>query len=187
MKKLLMPRNLLFVCILFLIAGILSGCSGTLYTAKMDGNEKKFEGVRFYPLKLFLEVYETTAFINKKGEIIADSEDQVERNCIPQKEIKVVIRPDFSQPYRIYYNSGFLESNKFGVTLKDGALVSVNTESQPDRGTTLKNLGEAATKFAPPGVLGMDGAPPLACNATPVLTGIFEAPKAKPFPERPTK
>lgn len=193
MKKLLRPRNLLFVCILILIVGILSGCSGTLYTVDEKGVEQK--GVQVYPLKIFLEAYKTTAHINDDDQLIADEKGKYGEKCIPQRGEKIVIRPDYSKSHRIYYESGFLESNKFGVTLKDGALVALNTESQPDRGATVKNLGEAATEFAKLQAFAPEEDEPeeddkpklLACNATPILIGIFELPETKPFSDIPAQ
>ena len=53
-----------------------------------------------------------------------------------------VVRADYSEKMQIMYKPGFLEANTFGVELKDGLLVKVNSSSTPDRGGDVEKLGD---------------------------------------------
>ncbi len=175
---------------IFFILLFTNACSGHLYSRALDSkaltSQKKIDGIISYPSKTLIEVYKKTSFINKKGELVANESGSAGKKCVPQLERKVVVRPDYNKPIQIFYEPGILENNEFGVTLKDGVLTGVNTKSQPDRGQTLTNLGSAATSFG--GIAGL-GAPlvagSLACNATPLLEGIYEAPKVESWSKVP--
>ena len=132
---------------LFIIS-LLTGCTGQLYTIinphelipeykkDKDGNivldaneekipiEKKIKGVIAYPQFDVIEVYKTTTMTDKEGNII-------NAECTPKITQKFAKRVDYNHPYIMRYEHGVLETYKFAATLKDGALVSVNTESAP--------------------------------------------------------
>ncbi|MBS3953555.1 MAG: hypothetical protein KGZ88_11450 [Methylomicrobium sp.] len=157
----------------------LTGCSGTLYTVK--GNTKE-EGVYTYPQITVIDVYEYTTFTNKDGEVLARKDGTPK--CKPKYEDKIVVRTDYNAPpLRIYYDSALLEQFKFSVTLKDGVLESVNTESTPDRGETLKNLTSAAKDAASIAAAAPSQTP--LCNAEPRYYGTYKAPDIDDFINKP--
>lgn len=168
------------ITIIFLTISALMmvGCTGTLYTVKdaklkvkKDGAYLK--GVTAYPPRLFVEVYETTAYIDKGKILRTAAATDPEKKCTPLPKHTVVTKPDYNAPYQIFYDPGFLESNKFGVGLKDGMLTAVNTESIPDRGETLKNITSAAANVA--GIVSptLVADEIIACNDRPVLLEVL--------------
>lgn len=155
-----------------------TGCSGNLYTVK--GNTRE-EGIYTYPQITVIDVYEYTAFTNKNGEVLAEKDSTPK--CKPKYEDKIVVRTDYNaSPMRVYYDSALLEQFKFSVTLKDGVLESVNTESTPDRGETLKNIATAAKDVA--SIATASAETPL-CNAEPRYYGTFRAPSIEDFNNKP--
>lgn len=109
----------------------------------------------------------------------------VPTTCLPTIERKFVSRPDYDRAQKIFYEPGLLENNKFALNPMEGLVTSVNTESQPDRGETLKNLGTTATNFA--GIWGAkpsDAIPaaPRACTGAPFLKAIFKYLSVEKFP-----
>jgi hypothetical protein len=163
----------------------LSGCSGNLYTVLNPdlstdaGNEKKVEGVIVYPIKNVVEVYETQALVDKNKKIVG----KAPKDCTPKRSLKFSTRTDFSSPYKIVYEAGWLETNAFGVTIKDGALTGVNASSDPSKGATAlaSLLPFVATPHAPAFV--PDGKP--FCNELPKLLGVFESPRVLPYEQIP--
>ncbi|HEX5453090.1 MAG TPA: hypothetical protein VFX06_04800 [Stellaceae bacterium] len=128
-----------------LAAVAVSGCSGTLTTTVLPQDTIRpgwvGRGIVAYPTAYFWEDYVKTTVV-KDGKVSGD--------CIHQPaERRLGIHADYSRPMLISYDPGLLESYKFGVMLgDDGALKSVNLDSTPDQGNTLKNLSSAATNFA---------------------------------------
>lgn len=160
---------------------MLGACNGQLYS-EGPGSANKAKGIVAYQQQHVVEEREYRAVV-ESGKVVRTHEGQTaETYCVPTKVHEVVVRSDYSRPYRIWYEAGFLETNKFGVTLKDGVLVAVNTESQPDRGETIKNLAESVTSVAP--ILGLApagedvpvGAVP--CTHLPQLVGVYRLPDA---------
>jgi len=175
---------------LFLISA-LTGCTGQLYTIinpseltpeykkdkdekfVLDANgkkipiEKKIKGVIAYPQFDVIEVYKTTALTDKEGNI-------VNVKCTPKITQKFSKRVDYNHPYIMRYEHGLLETYKFAATLKNGALVSVNTESAPydaigklkDILPYIKSTKDAELEFTK-GMIKY-------CDAQPMLEGVYK-------------
>lgn len=152
---------------------LLQGCTGTVYTNNKTGFDDKgnMEGVIFYPPALFKEISETTIALNKDGKIVGHASDN---SCEPVRTEKIITGPDYSQPRRIAYHHGLLETYTFGVTLDAaGDLTAINTQSTPDQGKTFQNIASGFSAIAPAaGLPAMKpGAPPLACTDAPAVVG----------------
>ena len=138
-------EKLQMIVIILLFNAILIGCSGQLYTIngakpihRDDGQYLK--GVTAYPPKLFIESYTFTAYVID-GKVLRTANGHPGSNkCEPNLIQNIVTRPDYSAPYQLVYEPGLLESQEFGVTLKDGLLVTVNIKGTPDKGDTIKNI-----------------------------------------------
>jgi hypothetical protein len=78
---------------------------------------------------------------------------------------EVVILPDYSKPRVLVSKPSLFAAGKFGVTLTNGLLAGVNTETTPQLPAYL--AAAAAFDMAPAG----DGD---ACNAAPVLADSAE-------------
>ncbi len=176
-------RNLFMVASLVLV---LSGCSGKMYTIVNPNindpkeGEQKLQGVIAYQSINAIELYILRTLVDKQsGNVIGHAPDK----CEPQKKIKLSVKPDYSSPYRIVYEPGLLESNKFGVVLKDGMLSSVNVESDPTKGASA--IAELLPFFKAPKIAAfMPTGKPL-CNAEPKFFGLFRAPDIRPFEDIP--
>lgn len=157
---------------------ILGGCSGQIYTvtkAKPEnrGNAGEFrKGIRAYPPKLFLEVYEFRAYVQDGKLLRTTAGDTNDTKCESNRIENIVTRPDYSDPYDLVYEPGFLESREFSLTLKDGMLTAINIKSTPDRGETLHNFLPTIADFSgtPMGLAAPDVK--VLCNANPVLLEI---------------
>lgn len=158
---------------------MLGACNGQLFS-EGPGSGSKAKGIVAYQQQHVVEEREYRAVV-KSGKVVRTHKGQTDDTyCVPSKIHEVAVRSDYSRPYRIWYEAGFLETNKFGVTLKDSVLIAVNTESQPDRGETIKNLAESITSVAP--ILGL--APSAAdipvgevpCTHLPQLVGVYRLP-----------
>ena len=167
----------------------LSGCSGKLYTVinpDLDaggGNNKEVRGVIVYPNKNVVEVTETQALVDDDKNILATVPD-----CVPKRYLKFSTRPDYGSPYMLVYKPGLLETNKFAVTLNEGTLVSVNTESDPSKmATALAGLLPFAPGIHAPSILPAVRPGMKFCNDLPKLIGVFEAPDILPFDQIPPK
>lgn len=123
----------------------------------------KFEGVVAYHPANFIEISYTTSVLKTKTNPQPGGQSpktekttEVERTykgtgsqkCEPQMVVKQVIRGDYEHPYQLYYNPGFLEKYTFKSEFEQGVLKSLNTDSTPDRGETLKNIVTAAADAA---------------------------------------
>lgn len=158
---------------------VLGACNGQLYS-EGPGSGNRVKGIVAYQQQHVVEEREYRAVV-ESGKVVRTHRGRSDdTRCVPTKIHEVALRSDYSRPYRIWYEAGFLETNKFGVTLKDGVLVAVNTESQPDRGETIKNLAESLTSVAP--ILGLApsaaGVPvgEVPCTHLPQLVGVFRLP-----------
>jgi len=171
-----------------LVAFGLAGCSGHLYTVvspTLAGNDTRVEGVITYQPQNVIELYKTTILVDdKSGNVLGTS---ATGGCIEDKKIKFSTRADYTKPQLVGYAPGLLERNKFGLTLKDGIVASVNSESDPTSG--LKDLA-AVLPFvkAPYGEIKSatvaPGGQPL-CNAGDKLIGLYSAPTILPFESIP--
>lgn len=171
-----------------LIVTLISGCSGHLYTVinpSLDGKDKKVEGIITYQPINVIELYKTTLLVDEKSGNVTGSSGN--GNCTEDKKIKFSTRADYNKPQLVGYAPGLLEKNKFGLTLKDGVVASVNSESDPT--SALKDLAtvlpfvkapyaEITKGFLPP------SKKPL-CNAGDKFLGLYSAPEILPFDNIP--
>jgi hypothetical protein len=162
--------------------GLLSGCSGTLYTIVNpdipETGEKKIKGVIVHGTINVIELYKTTVLIDKSS---GNQVGVAPNDCTPEKKMKFSTRADYSNPSIVVYEPGYLETNKFGVTLDKGVLSAVNTESNPSAAlagiaTVLPFIKAPKTESS---FLGVDGKP--LCNVSPKLIGVYRAPDIQPF------
>lgn len=146
--------SMFFQGIALIIAfALLEGCTGRVYTvvkpeaAAIYKGKNAYEGVLFYLPSHFLEISWTTAIL-KDGKVTHSATASGDKQCIQDIRVKEVVRADFSEPYQLVYDPGFLEKYTFKVEFDQGILKSVNAESSPDRGETLKNLASTAKDAA---------------------------------------
>jgi hypothetical protein len=141
------------------LGALCAGCSGTLYTANNAAFEDgKVKGIIFYPPALYKEMSQTTVAI-KDGKVIGTAGDP-QNPCRPVPSVKLISAPDYSQPHRVWYEHGLLETFTFSTTLDAaGDLLSVNTQSTPDQGKTFQNIASGISSIAP-----------LAAGAAPMMT-----------------
>lgn len=166
----------------------LGGCSGHLFTVinpSLTGDNKKVEGIITYQPVNVVELYKTTLLVDEKsGNVIGSSANA---DCSEDKKIKFSIRADYNKPQLVGYAPGLLDKYKFGLTLKDGVIASINSESDPT--SALKDLA-AVLPFvkAPYGEITKAVKIPLGkplCNAGDKFLGLYQAPEILPFGELP--
>lgn len=171
------------------VCGLLASCSGHVYTLvkplnpeKVYGDKVGYEGVIFYLPNHFLEISWTTAIV-KDGKVThTASAAEADKKCIQQMQLKETVRADFDQPYQLLYVPGYLEKYTWKAEFDQGMLKSINTDSTPDRGETIKNLASAAKDMTSiiaggPALDNIGGAP---CTDLPQLTYIVKVSKACP-------
>jgi hypothetical protein len=157
---------------------ISAGCSGKLYTSNQTAfdDNGNMQGVQFYPPALFKETTKTTVAI-KDGKIVGRAADG---SCEPVASEKIITAPDYSQPRRIWYDHGLLESYTFGVTLDAaGDLTAVNNQSTPDQGKTFENIATGIGALAPLATalaVRPSGTAQVACTDGPVVVGRSKFP-----------
>ena len=163
---------------MILVSVTLISCSGQIYTVTgaqptSRGDDGKYrKGITAYPPKLYVENYVLTAYV-VDGKILNTVDGKATgKKCEPGLKQSIVTRPDYSSPYDLVYEPGFLESKEFGVTLKDGMVTNVNIKGTPDRGETVKNVLSPIAEVAGSafGIKGEDGK--VLCNASPILKEI---------------
>jgi hypothetical protein len=170
------------VLVLVGLTGLLSGCTGEVrmkvwtQPALMEALQKEgIQGVIGYYPKAVIEISELIQYVDKDGKVVPGIV------CKRVSIQKVVTVTDYDHPYQVYYVKGVLEANKFGVQLNNGIIAAVNTESTPDQGKTIANLGEAAGSFAKiaAGPAAPVPIPPGApdCNGTPTFVRYEALPK----------
>ncbi|MFT4075643.1 MAG: hypothetical protein QM647_08915 [Asticcacaulis sp.] len=121
---------------LIALASVLSGCSGVYQTEILDGTKlavgTKLDGIIVPMNKLYKET--TVLMEDKDGGT----------DCEHVTSVKLVTYPNWQTPLLISYKPGLLEKYSLQVALTDnGALKSLNIDSTPDNGATIKNLAEA--------------------------------------------
>jgi len=126
---------------------------------KADAKRGIFHGVVAYPMAWFTVWSKSTQQI-KDGKVIANASGTGGvGKCTPIETVQIQAHADTAHPMLISYKPGLLESYKLTVALStEGALQSVNTESTPDKGETIKNLGDTYKSLFPAAVA------PGACN-----------------------
>lgn len=165
-----------------------TGCAGNLYTVinpTLSGTDKKVDGIITYQPVNVIELYKTTVYVDEKtGNATGSLSDG---GCIEVKKTKFSTRADYNKPQLVGYAPGILDKNKFTLTLKDGVIASVNSESDPtsalnDIATILPFVKApyAETKSA----LMQSVGKPL-CNAGEKLIGLYMAPGVLPFEDMP--
>lgn len=186
---------------------LLSACSGHLYTVEDAKAVETREGAKYLGIPVYrqlnvIELYQTRAYVDEKTNKILGR--AVDGDCVPVLKQVFAVRTDFSKPLYVRYEPGPFDTSRFALTLKDGALASVNADSDSTAG--LKNLaailpfaippyGEKSVSGgadAAPAAAGNGAAPPagdgqankkLACNAEAKLIGLYEAPGVRSFDE----
>ena len=124
-------------------------------------------GVVYYEPQLVNIRYEFTALVGENGKVIGTAEDGKCKRVIQKEEI--TIHPNFNEPRVLIYDPSWFASGKFGVTLSNGMLTAINTESTP---LINEFLGQVA-KFKEVGILKVAPEEPRnACNTSPVVTSI---------------
>lgn len=183
---------------------LLSACSGHLYTVEnptpvSTPSGLKYQGIPVYAQLNVIELYQLRAHVeDKTGKLLGTA---AENTCVPMLKQVFSVRTDYSKRMFVRYEPGAFDSSKFALKLKDGALESVNADSDSTAG--LKNLASILPFVTPPygektpsdsasiaAADGADGKPKpdadsakkkLACNAEPKLIGLYEAPGVRSF------
>lgn len=156
----------------FVTAGLVA-CNGTLYTVRNPtiADKTPVEGLIVYQPKPLIVQYRTTQLVDKDGKLIGSEQ----KDCSPVFSEEVSELPDYSIPYLVYYDPGFLETGKYSFTLdKSGVLTAANVEHTPATQQAidfLKTGADIAKGFAAAGA--HPGALP-ACNAGKVIAGKRE-------------
>jgi hypothetical protein len=114
-----------------LAAVLLAGCAGKMSTQRVGSNqidnpEQTIGGVVFYQPALFAETTVRTTLISD-GKLVGRSSDSPPA-CSEVTVERVLLMPDLAKPYRINYEPGLFETNRFGVTLTNGMLAAVNAQ-----------------------------------------------------------
>lgn len=154
------------------IVAVLSlvGCSGQVKTEKITEGSNPVSGVIFYPIGMFKESYRTTTAVNKDGAIVGQSSDGT---CQSIESERVVLRADLENPWRIWYEAGLFETNKFSVALAEGTLQAVNGESTPDKGATFGAVAQGVAALGTALLLAVEeDAEVMACNTGTALVSI---------------
>ncbi|WP_324780639.1 hypothetical protein [Thiobacillus sedimenti] len=166
----------------------MSGCTGHVYTVikpVFPPEGQRVQGVIVYPPVNVLDVYKTTALIEEGSGKILGTADA--KKCVPQNKVKFAVRADFSKPMIVGYEPGVFEKNKFSVTLKDGLLASVNSDSDPS--SALKDLAEFMPFVRAPydkkPAMSEIGEGQVYCNAGETYLGTYLAPEFLPVEKRP--
>lgn len=160
-----MKNTLLFLAF---VVGI-TGCASYIETVKVDpktlqATGKGIEGVMYYEPKLFKVRYEFTQLVDEEGLLIGSSYNH---NCeqIVQK-VEFVTLPDYHNPRAILHKPSPFSSSEFGVTLSNGMLTSVTSNSTPQIAPILEQIVKATEITKATG----NGKPSTtACNAGPVI------------------
>ena len=153
--------------------GLLIGCSGKVRTTSLDpkalatpGWNK--DGVVFYPPAYAKLTYEFTVQVDENGKFITDKCHRL------IEKTEMVLLPDLGRPMLIENASGNVSSAKFGVSLNNGMLTSINvepTEKASDLITAVAPLLSALVPGAASGTKNRNGTADT-CNASPKLVRI---------------
>lgn len=166
------------ILLLVMSGFVLTACSYTFKTAKFDTNSWKpvgeqVEGLVYYEPHQVLVTYEFTA-LTDKGNLIGTAADKA---CVPiiQKQ-EIVVEPNFAEPRVLLNKPSPFSSNKLSVTLSNGMIVSLNSESTPKMPELIKEVTGFAKEAGVIPFVGKAPSPP-ACNAAPVIKSKI------PFPQ----
>jgi hypothetical protein len=170
---------------LALAAMLLAGCAGKMSSQRLGANQvdnpaQEIAGVVFYQPALFAETTVRTALIND-GKLVGRSSDSPPA-CAEVTVERVLLMPDLAKPYRINYEPGLFEINRFGVTLNNGMLAGVNAQPSSDPKLPIPGVQTLASTVNPGLALVDSGQEafvvpaqgrtnPAACNDGPVVIG----------------
>lgn len=157
--------------LLLLMSGlILTGCSSTFMTSKFDPASwqpvgEKVEGLVYYEPHQMLVTYEFTA-LTDKGNLVGTAENNVCAPIIQKQEI--IIEPNFAEPRVLLNRPSAFSSNKLSVTLSNGMITNLNSESSPITPELIKDVTSFAKET---GLIPFVKKAKLlpACNAAPVI------------------
>jgi hypothetical protein len=158
------------VLLLVMSSLVLTACSSTFKTAKFDATNwrpvgEQVEGLVYYEPHQVLVTYEFTA-LTDKGNLIGTADDKTCARIIQKQEI--VIEPNFNEPRVLLNQPSPFSGNKLAVTLSNGMIASVNSESSPRIPELIKEVtGFAKEAGLVPLVIQAELLP--ACNAAPVI------------------
>lgn len=155
--------------ILFLSTLMLVGCASTFETHKFDTNtwtpsKESVEGIIYYEPHQVVITYKFTILVDKDKNVIGTSEEDGCIEVIQKQEL--AIEPDFESARVLINKPSNFSSGKFSVTLNNGMLVSVNSETAPKATELIKEI-TGLTKEA--GLLPLAAGMKPACNAGPVI------------------
>lgn len=153
-----------------LIAILVSGCSSSFYTARIDTKKwevtgEKLEGVVYYEPHQVLITYSYSALVDKGIHLGTADEGK----CVPiiQKQ-ELAIEPNFSDPKVLLNKTSPFAAGKLSATFSNGMLASINSESAPTAPEMIKEIAGMAN------ALGIASLNPLgqkaACNAAPIIS-----------------
>jgi hypothetical protein len=151
------------IFIIFVVS--VTGCASQIETVRVDpitlqATGKGIEGVIYYEPRLVKVHYEFTQLIDEKNGKIGHDCEQV-----GQKD-EIVTLPDYQNPKAILHKPSWFSSSEFGVTLNNGMLTGVTSNSTPQTAPILEQIVKAkeASLLTMPVTV--------ACNAGPVITKI---------------
>lgn len=178
-KGFLMLTNIYKLSLIAVFSLALSSCAGHVYTIvnpSLDQNNTKIEGIITYPQIGVYELYKLTRYFNKDNNTTTDK-------CEPEHLTEYAVRADYNHPQFVGYSPGLFENNTFTLTLKDGAIASVNTTSNTTDAfkevtSILKTVIPTIFKSTPESVIETPNPP---CNAGKRLVDVYRAPAGLPF------
>jgi hypothetical protein len=147
-------------------------------TERPESTKVALEGVVYYQPQYVKVTHTFMEYVDTNGKLMGSVKDQTCDSVVEKEEIQIM--PNYQRPYVIRQTAGFLNANKFGVTLENGVLTGVNTETAtktPDLMTALPSLAQAIGGLAQGQALALrKGDRPRtgghACNAGPLITAF---------------
>lgn len=158
----------LYCCLMFLMV---FGCANQFQTSRFDMDKwepkgNAVNGVIYYEPQLVRITYMFTTLVDEKGKILGTAADGTCERTIQKEEISV--QPNYGEPRILINKPSLFASGKLEVTLNNGMLTSVNSESTP---LLPEILGQIA-KLKEVGLLAARVKVAAACNAAPVISSI---------------
>ena len=151
------------------------GCSSSFETETPD--KRKVEGIPYYQPQLVKITYEYRQLLDKEGKVVPPSAaDKLPCAPVIQKE-EITALPDYSNRYWLINKPGHFSSGKLSVTLSNGLLTNLNSESIPQLPQLLTAVEQTATQA----LLRADVGPPtiptsplhfVPCNSGAVISRI---------------
>jgi hypothetical protein len=146
-------------------------------TGQPDLTKAALEGVVYYQPQYVQVTHSFTELVDKDGKRVDSTAGKKCKQVVQKEEIPIM--PDYEKPYVIGQTGGFLNGNKFGVTLANGVLTGVNTESAtkvPDLITAIGGaIGSLTQGISALDVKGTVVPDSMACNASPRITDFRRA------------